>query len=102
MASEDFLNNFSMAEEEKNLWGTRRWLCVVCVFFCVNVPLFEGTARTLSSGMSRLLCTGRQSGADVHVSPRTTREAFSHLATLKQNSAPKNLQGCPGLTFNLL
>lgn len=34
--------------------------------------------------------------------PKNNKNSFSHLATLKQNLAPKNLQGCPILTFHLL
>lgn len=33
---------------------------------------------------------------------KNNKKSLSHLATLKQNLAPKNLRGCPGPTFHLL
>lgn len=38
---------------------------------------------------------------DVHICPKNNKKSFSHLATLKHKLAPKNLQGCPTLTFYL-
>lgn len=33
--------------------------------------------------------------------PKNNMKSFSHLVTLKQNSALKNQQGCPSVTFHL-
>lgn len=34
--------------------------------------------------------------------PKNNKKSFSHLATLKQNLAPKTIEGCPRLTSHLL
>lgn len=53
-----------------------------------HCPSSAGSAAALASYLHR--CR--------HL-PKNNKKSFSHLVTLKHNLAPKNLQGCPTLTF---
>lgn len=79
----------------KRSWECTGWVTVRPATRCCAFPLNKLRVWSLSGKL--LLWVVRCSHQ-----PKNNMKSFSHLATLKQNSALKNQQGCPSVTFHLV